>query len=348
MQLILAGLCTIALANAQAPQYTIAFGSLGPSRTTVYLADGDGSGARPLFAGPTVDYNASLSRDGSWIVFTLDRSGSADIFRVHPDGSGLERLTTDAAFDDQGVLSPDGRWLAFVSTRAGSANIWLRENRRRPAAEPYPRIEGRFSSVLVPRWGMDRFFVGPRHTGRHAEAEHCHLAPHAGLRDATRWIATPAREPGARGVGESGLVAGWIANCVFASGIHTISQNSYGRCCISHHCAHGLRRSVRYARAAPDHATSFSRFELRRKRDSPGSSGREAVTAMGDGSESGLCEREGQVAESNGQTGLPARTVNSGIQVGLPIDAGWCSTARWIQQRFRFKKVGPLATPASG
>jgi Tol biopolymer transport system component len=127
IRLVLAGLCAITLVDAQAPQYTIAFGSLGPSRTTVYLASGDGSAARPLFAGSTVDYNASLSRDGSWIVFTSDRSGSADIFRVHPDGSGLERLTTDPAFDDQGVLSPDGRWLAFVSTRAGNANIWLLE-----------------------------------------------------------------------------------------------------------------------------------------------------------------------------------------------------------------------------
>ena len=96
-------------------------------RTSVYLASGDGNGAKPLFAAATVDYNASLSRDGSWIVFTSDRTGSADLFRVHLDGSGLEQLTADPAFDDQGALSPDGRWLAFVSTRAGSANIWLRE-----------------------------------------------------------------------------------------------------------------------------------------------------------------------------------------------------------------------------
>ncbi|HEY6455485.1 MAG TPA: hypothetical protein VIY90_09430 [Steroidobacteraceae bacterium] len=72
------------------------------------------------------DYNPSFSYDGRWIVFTSEKFGSADVFRVHPDGSGLERLTDSAAFDDQGTLSPDGRTLALVSTRdGGTANIWL-------------------------------------------------------------------------------------------------------------------------------------------------------------------------------------------------------------------------------
>jgi Tol biopolymer transport system component len=86
----------------------------------------DGKIERPLVAPSGLDYNPSFSSDGQWIVFTSDRSGSADIYRVHPDGSGLERLTDDPAFDDQGTLSPNGRQLAFVSTRKGGhANIWV-------------------------------------------------------------------------------------------------------------------------------------------------------------------------------------------------------------------------------
>jgi Tol biopolymer transport system component len=92
----------------------------------LYLSNADGSGERPLLAGSGSNYNPSFSSDGAWIVFTSERYGSADIFRVHPNGSGLERLTDDPAFDDQGSLSPDGRTLAFVSTRdGGTANIWL-------------------------------------------------------------------------------------------------------------------------------------------------------------------------------------------------------------------------------
>jgi len=108
-----------------APRYTIAFKSFAPNNTDIFIADRDGNHARPLLADTSLDYNASFSTDGLWIVFTSHRSGSADIYRVHPDGSGLERLTDDPAFDDQGVLSPDGKSLAFVSSRSGQADIWV-------------------------------------------------------------------------------------------------------------------------------------------------------------------------------------------------------------------------------
>jgi hypothetical protein len=77
-------------------------------------------------AGLELDYNASFSADGAWVVFTSERNGSSDVFRVRTNGMGLERLTDDPAFDDQGVLSPDGNSLAFVSTRdTGSTDIYL-------------------------------------------------------------------------------------------------------------------------------------------------------------------------------------------------------------------------------
>jgi Tol biopolymer transport system component len=79
-----------------------------------------------LLPNSRLDYNASFSADGNWIIFTSERGGSADIYRVHPDGSNLERLTDDPAYDDQGALSPDGKQLAFVSSRGtGSADIWV-------------------------------------------------------------------------------------------------------------------------------------------------------------------------------------------------------------------------------
>ena len=107
--------------------YRIAFASFAPLNMDIFVADADGSNAKPLLAHPDQDYDASFSHDGKWIVFTSGRNGSADIYRVHPDGSGLERLTDDPAFDDQGVLSPDNRYLAFVSSRNKQADIWLLE-----------------------------------------------------------------------------------------------------------------------------------------------------------------------------------------------------------------------------
>src|SRR5262249_1269095 len=80
----------------------------------------------PHSAAPiATEYSPSWSADGQWIVYTQERGGSSDIYRIHPDGSGLEQLTDDPAFDDQAALSPDGRSLVFVSTRgSGFANLW--------------------------------------------------------------------------------------------------------------------------------------------------------------------------------------------------------------------------------
>src|SRR5258708_37082526 len=84
--------------------YQLAFVNFGPLNTDIFIADSNGSNARPLLAHPGLDYNASFSHDGNWILFTSERNGSADIYRVHPDGSGLEQLTNDPSFDDQAAL----------------------------------------------------------------------------------------------------------------------------------------------------------------------------------------------------------------------------------------------------
>ena len=97
-----------------------------PLRSELMIADADGSNPRKLVPGTEIDYNASFSYDGRWVVFTSERSGSADIFRARVDGTAVQRLTDSPAFDDQAALSPDNRSLAFVSTRGdGSTDIYV-------------------------------------------------------------------------------------------------------------------------------------------------------------------------------------------------------------------------------
>jgi Tol biopolymer transport system component len=136
---------------APEPPYTIAFASFAPLGTDVFIAAGDGTGARPLLAHSGQDYNGSLSLDGRWVVFTSQRSGSADVYRVHPDGSELTRLTDDPAFDDQGALSPDGRSLAFVSTRSGQADLWILDVATRKLRNLTDHPAGEFR----PSWSPD-------------------------------------------------------------------------------------------------------------------------------------------------------------------------------------------------
>jgi Tol biopolymer transport system component len=99
---------------------------LGPTQATILVSNADGSGERALTQPGSLDYNPSWSPKGDWIVFTSERAGSADLYRIHPDGGGLERLTDDPAYDDQAGFSPDGQRVVFVSTRAGGrANLWV-------------------------------------------------------------------------------------------------------------------------------------------------------------------------------------------------------------------------------
>ena len=110
------------------PAALVLYAAIAPHDVQLHVADGAGSNVRSLLAEPQYDYNGSISPDGQWVVFTSEREGTPDIYRVRVDGSGIERLTDHAAFDDAGVLSPDGRSIAFVSTRdKGNANLWLLE-----------------------------------------------------------------------------------------------------------------------------------------------------------------------------------------------------------------------------
>jgi TolB protein len=132
-------------------RYEIAFANFGWQNTDIFIADGNGNGAHPLTPSPGLDYNASFSEDGKWVIFTSDRNGSADIWRVHLDGSGLEQLTNNPAFDDQAVLSPDGRMIAFVSSREKQSDIYIMELGSRKTTNLTQHPSGDFR----PSWSPD-------------------------------------------------------------------------------------------------------------------------------------------------------------------------------------------------
>src|ERR1700736_5880106 len=117
---LLVALASLALAQAPQPQKVV-FSRVfpQPGQIGLFIAAADGSNEHPLVTPADLDYDAAWAPDGASIVFTSERNGSADLYRVKPDGSGLERLTDSPAYDDQAAFSPDGRRLVFVTTRAG-------------------------------------------------------------------------------------------------------------------------------------------------------------------------------------------------------------------------------------
>jgi Tol biopolymer transport system component len=113
--------------------HRILLNRIGPSGAELFIANADGSAERRLLPAPGFDYNAAFSPDGKWIVFTSERSGSADIYRVRVDGTGLERLTDDPACDDQGALPrTEGNWR--LSPRAAPARTTSGSSTSRPAS----------------------------------------------------------------------------------------------------------------------------------------------------------------------------------------------------------------------
>jgi TolB protein len=111
-------------APAQAPQ-TILETRLQPARFGLFIAYADGSGEHPLMPATGLDYNPAWSPDGQWIIFTSERDGPAQLYRVKPDGTGVEALTHNGAYTDQAAIAPDSSKIAYVTTKAaGFANLW--------------------------------------------------------------------------------------------------------------------------------------------------------------------------------------------------------------------------------
>jgi Tol biopolymer transport system component len=116
----------LAISGAAVEPPTILISRLGPVETQICVSRTDGTDEHVVLNSSGLDYNPAWSPDGQWLVFTSERAGSADLYRVKPDGSGLERLTDHPAYDDQAAFSPDGKRLVFVTTRTdGTAGLWL-------------------------------------------------------------------------------------------------------------------------------------------------------------------------------------------------------------------------------
>ena len=69
-------------------------------------------------------------------MYTGDRSGNLDIYKI-PAGGGEEiRLTDSSGVDDGAEFTPDGQWIYFNSSRSGRMQIW----RMRPDGSEQQRI----------------------------------------------------------------------------------------------------------------------------------------------------------------------------------------------------------------
>jgi Tol biopolymer transport system component len=79
----------------------------------IYTASPDGSDVQRLFGGPGYDAEATISPDGSRIVFTSVRNGDLDIYTMNADGSDVRQLTDEPGYDGGAFFSPDGSRIVY-------------------------------------------------------------------------------------------------------------------------------------------------------------------------------------------------------------------------------------------
>jgi Tol biopolymer transport system component len=104
----------------------VVYSTVRPTNQDIYLYGGPNQTAQRLTEDPALDYNATFSPDGRWLVFTSERAGGGDLYALDLEtGAAPVRLTHHRAFDDAAAFSPDGERLAFVSTRDGDADIFV-------------------------------------------------------------------------------------------------------------------------------------------------------------------------------------------------------------------------------
>jgi Tol biopolymer transport system component len=79
----------------------------------IFTARPDGSDVKRLTTAPGYEAEATISRDGSKIVFTSVRDGDLDIYSMNSDGSSVRRLTDEPGYDGGPFYSPDGSKIVY-------------------------------------------------------------------------------------------------------------------------------------------------------------------------------------------------------------------------------------------
>ena len=81
-----------------------------------------GTPKRATTKGPS--YLHGWSPDGRWLVYTGQRAGEFDIYKVDVSGGDEIRLTSAPGLDDGPEYAPDGKHIYFNSVRSGRMQIW--------------------------------------------------------------------------------------------------------------------------------------------------------------------------------------------------------------------------------
>ena len=95
---------------------SIAWLTYNDARADLFVAAGDGSGARNLTDDAAQDVRASWSPDSTKLVFGSNRDGDFELYVLRLDDGSVVQLTNNDVNDWVPAWSPDGRSIAYIRT----------------------------------------------------------------------------------------------------------------------------------------------------------------------------------------------------------------------------------------
>jgi TolB protein len=87
----------------------------GSYTINIYSISAEGGVETALTSGTGISDDPDCSPDGKFVYFHSDRSGSLQIWRMHPDGSNPEQVTSDDLMNRTPHISPDGKLMVMLS-----------------------------------------------------------------------------------------------------------------------------------------------------------------------------------------------------------------------------------------
>ncbi len=98
----------------------------GGSQMNLINADGSGQPVR-LAASASIDTEPNFSPDGSAIMFTSDRGGTPQIYRIPVNGGAVQRVTFEGSYNMSARHSPDGKTLTYIHRCGGRFSVAVQD-----------------------------------------------------------------------------------------------------------------------------------------------------------------------------------------------------------------------------